>query len=162
MKTDYLGILVGLYAVAAVLLYPVHVVFGAGNPVPAFGEHHAVYQSQNNDTEDGNPFGNFTPEQLFDPSSPLAILGYLSMFFCLSIPISLLIISIATIAIFVRMGKIRKELSQLNQTRQPPAPQHPQPQFMAAPQPPVQPQPPQASQQPPQGQQAQGQQGKQL
>lgn len=102
----------------------------AGEPMHslfALPESYQPYQAEDNNTSNGNPFENFTPEQLFDPSSPLAILGYLSAFFCLTIPISLLILAIASIAIFVRLGKIRKELSQLNQARTPQNPQPPMP-----------------------------------
>ncbi|MGC8913666.1 MAG: hypothetical protein ACP5JR_06625 [Thermoplasmata archaeon] len=72
------------------------------------------YQTDGNGSDHGNPFENFTPEQLFNTSSPLGFIGYISMFFCLGIPIMLLIVLVCVIAIFVRLGKIRKELSQLN------------------------------------------------
>ncbi|MEM3492757.1 MAG: hypothetical protein QXD15_00170 [Thermoplasmata archaeon] len=122
------------------------------------------YNAEENNS--GNPFENFTPEDFFNPSSPLGFIGYLTIFFCMSIPIALLIISIASVAIFVRLGKIRKELSQLNQSRQQPPPQNIPPQVVyqqPAPQPMVPPsQTTQHQGQQMQGQQPQGQQTKQF
>jgi hypothetical protein len=70
-----------------------------------------VYQDNMTQNDTGNPFENFTPEKLFDPSSPLAIVGYLTLFFCLGVPIMLIIITVCVIAIFVRLGKIKKALA---------------------------------------------------
>ncbi|MEM3396983.1 MAG: hypothetical protein QW620_03450 [Thermoplasmata archaeon] len=167
MIRKYLGSLIVVFVVTVILFLSGHST--ATNLNSKFVNTPNIYQTGENDTG-GNPFENFTPEQLFDPASPMAILGYLSMFFCLTIPISLLIIAIATLAIFVRMGKIKKELSQLNQSRQQAPAHYVQPQFVQHPQPAttptVQPHSPQAPQQPPQqspqSQQVQGQQGKQF
>lgn len=63
----------------------------------------------NNHTND--PFQNLTPEHLFDPASPLSILVYISVFFCLSVPILLIIITAFAIAILVRLGKIKETLN---------------------------------------------------
>jgi hypothetical protein len=86
-----------------------------------FNQNFNMKANSGSDGSSDNPFNNIS---MPDGMEPLIFIG---VFFCLGIPIALIIISIVLAAIFVRMGKVRKELTKISDKVSAPAPAATQP-----------------------------------
>lgn len=92
--------------------------------------------------DDGGDEGGFNPADMFDPSSmgsEMQMFMPMILMFCLVMPIAVVIIAIAMLMVFGRLGKIKKEMINLTKTQEERNQKFPQARQPAYQQPPQQP-----------------------